>query len=77
MEEIREAKLKQAEKRQEAKKERLVLVSSVARCIRLMGTQDEVKNDIRQKKRRRNGVSADHKDNDAEPKAPKKRVSFG
>jgi hypothetical protein len=53
------------------------LVSTVARFVKLMGTQDEVKNDIRQKKRRRNGVSADHKDNDAEPKAPKKRVSFG
>ena len=77
MEEIREAKLKQAEKRQEAKKERLVLVSTVARCTRLMGIQDEVKNDIRQKKRRRNAVSAHHEVNNAEPKAPKKRVSFG
>jgi hypothetical protein len=60
LEEIREAKLKQAEKRQDAKKERL----------------DEVKKDIRQNKRRRNGASADFKD-DTEPKTPKKRVSFG
>jgi hypothetical protein len=76
LEEIREAKLKQAEKRQEAKKEKLVVASTVVHFARLTSTQDAVKNDIRLKKRRRNGVAADLKD-DSEPKAPRKRVSFG
>jgi hypothetical protein len=46
-----------------------------SRSIRLTRLQDEVKNDIRQKKRQRN--VKDHDGDKTEPKAPEKRVSFG
>lgn len=83
MEEIREARRKEAEARQEQKKSKLVrqLPPCMCSAVLTLGLQEETKDSLRKRRKRKidadlaaENVSSDSKKPQSKPK---KRVSFG